>query len=782
MPNVLIRRPNHLPHSLMPGAVASALCLCSTLFAVSPVAKAAPSDDQTPREHIEEIRVIGTALTRGALNVDTLPFAVQRFTQAQLGDAAFFSAVDLLEDRATSVSTNAAQNNRLQPDVQYRGFTASPLLGLSQGLAVYHNGVRINEAFGDTVNWDLLPASSMQTLDIIGGSNPVYGLNTIGGALVVNTRTGFSSQGGDVSLTVGDYSTTDYNLSYGTHGDVWGVFVAVDGMDEGGWRDFSPSKAETLYTALSWRQDASELDIFFNYGDSQLKGNGAVPIDLLDDSRSAVFTHPDQTENELAMTSVSFRHALSDSSEISVNGFYRKLDTVTFNGDGTEYEECPMDDPFEGFLCDEDGEPATDKMGQLVDEDFNAVNNRSRREQESWGLTLQYLGRIDMGELNHEYIAGIDWFKGETQFASNVEFSALTETRGTILTGRYDADGDTNLNTDIETVSAFLSDSIALNTRTTMTLSARYNNTRTIGADPTGQQPELAGDHRFRNFNAGVGATWQMNQTLAWYANVQSSTRTPTPVELACSHPEAPCTLPNSFLADPPLDDVHAMSTEFGVRGQWASVSHFRLGGFLIDAKDDILFQTTGGVSSNEGFFQNAADTRRAGIELELAGGGERWDWYFNYTYLQATFEDGFFSSSPNNPQSEGGRIFVAADSKMPGLPDNNLKLGVASQATEWLRVGADYRYASGVYLRGDEANVDTKTDSWRVVDVYARLDMGKQFYIEARIDNLLDEQYETFGLYGEADEVLTDIQDESGRFLGPAMPRMWWLTAGVRF
>lgn len=747
---------------------------------------------------LEEIRVIGTAITRGELNLNALPFAAQRFTQKDLSDAAFFSAVDLLEDRATSVSTNAAQNNRLQPDVQYRGFTASPLLGLSQGLAVYHNGVRVNEAFGDTVNWDLLPASSMETLDLVGGSNPVYGLNTIGGALVVNTRTGFSSEGGNASVTLGDYSTRDYTLSYGANNEEWGFFIAADAMDEDGWRDFSASEAQTLYSALSWRGAASELDIFFNYGDSNLKGNGAVPLDLLNASRSAVFTHPDQTENELMMTSVSFRHAFSDDSQISINAFYRDLETQTFNGDGSEYEECGEDDdddddgggdemggeehPFEGFLCNDDDEPVTDKLGAMVDEDFNAINNRSTREQESYGFTLQYLGRVDTGSVGHEYVAGVDWFKGQTDFASNVEFSELTDTRGTVLTGRFDSDGDTNLDTQVETWSAFVSDSVALNDSTTLTLSARYNSTRTQGDDPTGQRPELAGDHRFNNFNAGAGVVWQMNDMLSVYGGVQSSARTPTPVELACSHPDAPCTLPNSFLADPPLDDVRAISTEFGVRGSLGIIDQFRLGGFVITADDDILFQTTGGVSSNEGFFQNAADTRRAGLELELAGGTEVWNWYMNYTYMRATFEDDFFSSSPNNPQSENDRLFVGAGSDMPGLPDNNLKLGAATRITDALQIGADVRYMSGVYLRGDEANVDDKTDDWTVVDLYARMTLGNNLYLETRVDNVLDEEYETFGLYGEADEVLTNIQDTSGRFLGPAMPRMWWVTVGVRF
>lgn len=49
------------------------------------------------------------------------------------------------------VVANPAQNNPWQPDIAFRGFTASPLMGAPQGLSVFLDGVRVNEAFGDTV-------------------------------------------------------------------------------------------------------------------------------------------------------------------------------------------------------------------------------------------------------------------------------------------------------------------------------------------------------------------------------------------------------------------------------------------------------------------------------------------------------------------------------------------------------------------------------------------------------------------------------------------------------
>ena len=102
-----------------------------------------------------------------------------------------------------SVSINSAQGNPLQLDVQFRGFTASPLLGLPQGLAVYQDGARINEPFGDSVNWDLLPESAVASITLAGGANPVYGLNTLGGALVVDMKTGFSYQGHELEASTG---------------------------------------------------------------------------------------------------------------------------------------------------------------------------------------------------------------------------------------------------------------------------------------------------------------------------------------------------------------------------------------------------------------------------------------------------------------------------------------------------------------------------------------------------------------------------------------------------
>ena len=101
-----------------------------------------------------------------------------------------------MNNNLIGVSVNETQNNPYQPDVLFRGFTASPLLGTPQGLSVFQDGVRVNEPFGDAVNWDLIPVNAIADMILIPGSNPVFGLNTLGGSLSVTTKNGRTHKGG----------------------------------------------------------------------------------------------------------------------------------------------------------------------------------------------------------------------------------------------------------------------------------------------------------------------------------------------------------------------------------------------------------------------------------------------------------------------------------------------------------------------------------------------------------------------------------------------------------
>jgi iron complex outermembrane receptor protein len=121
---------------------------------------------------IETIAVVTSPLPGIAIDRDKIPTDVQTFTATDLAREGTSSLVQTLADRASSVNISSTLGDDFQLDIFYRGFTTSPVLGTPEGIAVYQNGTRINEAFGDTINWDLIPDIAIDRLDLV-SSNPV---------------------------------------------------------------------------------------------------------------------------------------------------------------------------------------------------------------------------------------------------------------------------------------------------------------------------------------------------------------------------------------------------------------------------------------------------------------------------------------------------------------------------------------------------------------------------------------------------------------------------------
>src|SRR5262249_15123295 len=130
----------------------------------------------------------------GLIDRDKIPWNIEAPTPGDFEPTKAWSVPDALMRRVPSVFITDTAGNPFQPDVQFRGFQASPTVGTPQGLAVYQNGVRINEAFGDTVNWDFIPERAINRLDIH-PSNPIFGLNALGGAIAIEMKNGFTYAG-----------------------------------------------------------------------------------------------------------------------------------------------------------------------------------------------------------------------------------------------------------------------------------------------------------------------------------------------------------------------------------------------------------------------------------------------------------------------------------------------------------------------------------------------------------------------------------------------------------
>jgi iron complex outermembrane receptor protein len=751
---------------------------------------------------LQEIIIIAPYGT--GLDSSLVPANVQSATAEEIERAQTLDLSDFLNRNLGSVSINHAQNNPLQPDVNFRGFTASPLLGLSPGLTVYENGVRINEPFGDTINWDVIPLSAVSSLQMFAGTNPLFGLNTLGGALSMKMKTGFDYERTAGEAYGGSFERRGGTLQSGGNNGRWGYYANVDYFEEDGWRDFSRSEALRFYGSVSMRTLDSGIDVSYTFADTSLRGNGAAPVELLAIDRRQVFTHPDITENKLSQIIAEGTHRLSERVELGANVFYRNLDTDTFNGDGTIFEECVIGG--REFLVEEsfadlnaDGEcdadagdaitPVVDLTGSFIEaeldeQELNAINNIGRRSQENYGASLQLDLQSGLAGRDNQLLIGVAFNQGRSTFHSMLEVAQLLEDRSTSRTGIFAEEFLTNVNSDTRSASAYFANTLRLSSRAALTLAGRFNDTRVELKDRSGQTPELNGKHDFSRFNPAIGLTFQVTPGSIFYASYGESARAPTPVELACASEDAPCNLPNAFLADPPLDQVVAKSFEIGTRGQAGNGLRWHIGAFHTVNHDDILFQTVGGPQANVGFFDNVSDTRRAGIELALSQHIDRFSWLLQYSFIDAAFQDAFIVNSPNHPLLQEapdderivgeGKLQVSSGSRIPGIPQHQANLRFDYDFNDRLSVGADVVMRSGVYLRGDEINALGRTDGYSVLNLRAQYRLGRQFTLFARIENVLDEEYETFGLLGEPDEVFEDFEDV--RFLGAGPPFGAWL------
>ena len=764
----------------------------------------------------EEIVVIGVTPNRGAgLPEEKIPYNVQSASSDDLDRSQSLDLADFLKHNLGSVTINDAQNNALQPDIQYRGYTSSPLLGLAQGMAVYQNGVRINEPLGDTVNWDLLPESAIYSIDLISGANPLFGLNTLGGALSVEMKDGFNSEGHNLEVYGGSFDRIVTTAeSSGNNGSV-GYYANVHYFDEEGWRDESASDAINFYGGLSWRGAMTSLNLNAQHGDSYLVGNGAIPEELLAVERDAIFTAPDITENNMIMVSLDGNHDFTDNIKVDFNSFYRENDTDSFNGDGSEFgieidehgtwmlvEEDDDDDDDNGHGDDDNGDEGefvdTYGDGDLSGIEIVSINTVSRRRQESYGTDIQLSFLNDLMGKNNQMVLGFSYYTGESRFNSETEIADMDRvTRSTLGLGAgvFLADALTMLKTETQTASFYFMEVMDISDRLTLTLSGRLNNTLIDLEDRSGERPELDGEHDYFRFNPAVGLTWQATDSMNFYGSYSESSRAPTPIELACNDSvftraviaarnegedddvEFECRLPNAFLADPPLEDVVTKSFEAGLRGSMGLVD-YHLGFFHATNNDDILFQTTGRAT---GLFANVDKTRRLGFEGMLEGSTGKIDWFIAYTYLEATFEDEFDAVSSSNHsfaaenESGGHVIKVSPGDRIPGLPEHSLKMGANYLLFERLDVGFDVIYNSNQVLRGDESNQLDPVDGYAVVNLRANYKFNDNISLFARVTNLFDEDYESFGLLGEEpNEVpVAAFEDfESPRFLGPGAPR----------
>ncbi len=784
------------------GRALAASCFLAVVCSAPALAQSKSTQDESDQRDV--VVVIATTPLDPGTQAETVPAAVARLDDEDLTRTGAADVLGALNRRVGGVSLNEAQANPFQPNLLYRGFEASPLPGNAQGLAVYVNGVRFNQPFGDTVDWDLVPDMVVEAIDVV-SSNPAFGLNALGGALGVHLKSGFSAKVGSAELSGGSFGRRRAGLEYGgSNGNVAG-YLAVTALDDDGWRDFSPSRLLQAYGDLGWKSGDSELHASILLADNDLTGNGTLPVELLAVDRTAVFTHPDQTQNKYGRLALNGDWGFGHRWRLSAQAYAARLDRTTMNGDAAEVEPCEDDDDelcsseeddveladingdkVENFVTDS---PYVDAFPEFEEGGPYAFLNHTRTGTTSYGLSAQATRDGSLFGFEQRIVVGASFDGAETRFRAGTTIGALSADRGWAGPGIELDTPDANItpvsvHVRTDYWGLWASDAIDIAANLTATLTARANEAHVKLSDQLGTA--LNGDHAFRRGSPALGLTWRPVDGLALYGGYAESSRAPTPAELSCADPDAPCSLTNFFVADPPLKQVVGRTFEAGVRGRMETplaLLSWHVGGYRTDLDDDIQFVAS--PAAGRGFFTNVGKTRRQGAELGVSARGDGFEAYVEYAWIDATYRASFDLAAAANPafDDEDDIMTVETGDRRPGIPEHSVKAGFDWFFGEVLTIGADAVYSSGRYLVGDEANLNPKTDDYVVANAHVkwRVNPGLDLFVE--VENLFDEYYETFGAFSPVGEVPILGFGELGdsRSLSPGPPRAAFVGLKVR-
>ena len=740
---------------------------------------------------VEKISVYGqTPLSSNTISDKSIFGSVQTINAKGLAQSQSISLAEHMKNQLLSVHINDVQNNPFQPDVQYRGFTASPLLGLPQGISVYLNGVRFNEPFGDTVNWDLIPLAALDTVSLYSGSNPAFGQNTLGGALALQTKNGFSYTKNELDVRFGSFGQQQYTLQSGGNKGHWGYYILANHYKEDGWRDYSESELNQLFATLSYVTDVRTVEFTFAGNDNEMLGNGAIPEILADlASRDAIYTQPDKTHNRYKQFSVKTDSVINSEMSWQANAYYRQNEINSINGDDSDYEECEFGESYS--LCEEEEEDELELvhfvgydegvfLSELSDIDPDTVDgtlNTGFTDNESYGAALQFVKLSKFDSFDNEFIFGLGIDKADIHFRSDTQFAVLhnetvTDDRSVTGIGFFDRESRVDLKVDTKHQYFYFMNGISISDKFTINLAGRYNHAQISMQDQidTGEG-SLNGEHSFNRFNPAISADYQISSDYMVKLSYSESSRTPSPAELSCADENDPCKLPNGFVADPPLEQVVAKTVEASLSYNKDNFSALATVFSTISHQDIIFQQATN--KSNQGYFINLDKTQRQGIELAFNTQVKDVDFGASYNLLKATFESPFVSFSPVNPL--GANRQVNPGDTIPGQPEHQVKFHANWQINDAVNLGTEFLYASSSYYRGDEANENKKIPSYSVTNIYLNYQVTEQLRLSAKVDNVFDRHFDTFGTYGEADEVLEDIYPDADfdeYFVGPSRPR----------
>ena len=761
---------------------------------------------------LPEIQVIATSPLPGAgIERDKVPALVQTITSEDFARTYSPNVTDTLFQRIPGISTSDQQGNSFQADIRYRGFVASPVPGQPQGIAVYMNGIRINEAFGDTVNFDFVPTNAVDRADIQ-SNNPVFGLNALGGALNLQMKNGFTFHGSEIDFQLGSYGRINGGVQFGMQqGDV-ALYVAAQGLDERGWRQQSPSELARVYGDIGWRHDGNEMHLVLSGASNSFGVVAATPIERLQRDWTSIYTWPQTTLNQTALAALNGKFMVAENWTLQSNVYVRSFKQAHVDGNGADVERCSNASSFPNRLClQDDGfprpNPATAAFRDqfvLLDQNNNPIPcppgtgntcagvpygtiDRTSTNALTIGGSLQATSDARIFDHGNRFTVGGSIDHSRTDFSSSSTLGFINPDLSLVINPAVPGNGQiihtlgnlgfipVNIAVQNTYFGLYATDTFDITSQLSLTLGARLNTARIKMADRTGAAPDLNNDLTYTRVNPLAGLTYKIVSGLTVYGGYSESNRAPTPLEIGCSNPNKPCLIESALVSDPPLNQVVSRTSEVGLRGLVPLGDgriDWKIGAYRTEVSDDII--TTASNLQGRGVFQNVPATRRQGVEAGATYTAPRWMVYANYSFIDATYRFSGALASPNNPLADAnGNIFVTPGNEIPAIPAHQLKAGLEVAVTGEWKVGADAAVVGSQYFVGDNSNLNAKVPAYWVANLHTSYQITKEAQVFGVVTNLFNQKYYTYGTYFRLDGAAkaTSFAFSDPRTVTPAQP-----------
>jgi iron complex outermembrane recepter protein len=721
---------------------------------------AAQTAQQPPATELPPVEVIGASpLIGSGIDRNTVPAETHVLDSNDLTREGTPDLVNSLNRQVSGVNLDSASGNPYQPTFFYHGYAASPLQGTPQGLAVYVNGVRFNQPFGDTVDWDLIPDIAIDRINLE-GSNPVFGLNALGGSVNVQLKNGFNWQGFEADVSGGSFGQIQGEFQYGKQAGNASTYVAGSVLHQGGWRDLQSTDLQNIFGDVGWRSDRAELHLNITAAHSVLNGPGSSPVQLLAVDPSAQFTAPNQVNNQYASLSLNGTVDITDTTSVQALVYYRYFLQRVTNGNAPNDAPCT---DGSGLLCF-DGGFSTTLGGAFIPNFLNGGPYSELDDQatntNAYGASAQVTNADDVFGLKNNFVAGLSFDGAQTMFSAVSYIGGLTAL-DRVFVGPGVVIDEPGTNSPVRvaisnaTYGLYFADTLNLTPRLALTVSGRFNAALIDLNDQNGG--DLTGNHTYNHFNPAAGITYQFAPWLTAYAGYAVANRAPTPAELSCAGPNNSCSLANFFVGDPNLQQVVSHTLEAGLRGNVAPFEGARLSYnlalFRSNLDDDIAFINS--VTQGRAYFANIGQTRRQGVDVGAQLKTDRWLAYVAYTYVSATFQSGFVEASGNNPAADAnGNLTIRPGNRLPGIPANQLKFGANYKVTDKWTVGASAILASSAFLFGDEANLTPPLPGYFTMNLTTTYQLTKNVQLFAWAENITNARYYTFGTFSPTSSV----------------------------